>query len=37
MYFQKALKCKNKKPVGKIKACLLQAKKKSKQMGNFES
>ena len=30
MYFQKALKCKNKKPVGKTPAGFLQAKNKSK-------
>ena len=30
MYFQKALKCKNKKPVGKNKMGFLQVKNKSK-------
>lgn len=36
MYFQKALKCKN-KTYRKPKAGFLQVKKKSKQTGNFES
>lgn len=30
MYFQKTLKCKNKKPIEETKACLLQAKKVNK-------